>query len=293
MRRLFLAAALLAAMLIPSSSALATVHSPTGEFAPFKYCPVDNPSLTHCLVSKTTSGFLTIGKKTTPVVNPQILQGGLIITPSSETIKTTFVAAETGQTLVKTPQPVPGGLLGVQAPSWWPSVLRNLFNETINNGFTGVTATMELAAPASSIKLDMINMLEQRGTALELPVKVKLGNAFLGNNCYIGSNSNPITLKLTTGTTSPPPPNTPISGKNASSVSGNPAGTLTVLSGNRLVDNSFSVPGANGCGGFLFSWAVDPFVDSIVGIPSPAGKNTAVLEGEVQLAQVGAVRASE
>ena len=48
-----------------------------------------------------------------------------------------LIAAEDGNTLVKTPQPVPGGLTGIVAPSWWPSILRDLFNETINNGFTG------------------------------------------------------------------------------------------------------------------------------------------------------------
>ncbi len=64
--------------------------------------------------------------------------------------------------------------------------------------------------------------------------------------------------------------------------------------GTKLVDNSFAAPGANGCGGILYSWAVDPFVNSIVGVPSAAGTNTAVLENSrVQLADPNAVRASE
>jgi hypothetical protein len=125
-----------------------------------------------------------------------------------------------------------------------------------------------------------------------LPVKIKLGNAFLGSNCYIGSSSSPIMLNLTTGTTSPPPPNTPISG-NPGTPQPNGAFNMITFSGNRLVDNSFAAPGASGCGGILFSWAVDPLVNSILGTPSPAGKNTAILEGKTQIAIAEAVRESE
>lgn len=231
-----------------------------------------------------------MGNKTVPIVNPTVLQGGLNI--NLETSENTFLGAEDGNTLTKVAQPVPGGLLGVTAPTWWPLILQNLFNETINNGFTGVTATLELAGPASAIKVNTANMINAEGTALSMPVKVKLGNPFLGSNCHIGSNSNPITLNLTTGTTSPPPPNTPITGNHGVfSVGG--GGAIINLTSQKLVDNAFGVPGANGCGGILFSWAVDPFVNSIVGVPSAAGTNTAVLEGKLALAKAPAVKASE
>ena len=58
------------------------------------------------------------------------------------------------------------------------------------------------------------------------------------------------------------------------------------------MNNSFAAPKASGCGG-LFSFFVDPFVDSLVGLPSPAGTNAAVLEGKFQLAVAAAVKASE
>lgn len=285
MRRLLLAGAVLAALLVPSTTALATVHHPTGEYAKFNYCPTGNPSVNFCFYSETKSGFLTIGNKTTPIVKTQILQGGLNVT---EEFVSTFYPAETGNTLPKTPQAVPGGLLGVTAPSWWPKFLRDLFNETINNGFTGVTATVELVKP---VEFNLINSVLQEGTSTLLPVRVKLDNPFLGSGCYIGSSSNPITLKLTTGKTSPPPPNTSITGK-LGTFDTNEAITVETITGTKLVDNSFSVPGANGCGG-LFSFLVDPFVESIVGIPSAAGKNTAVLEGNLVLAKKEAVVASE
>lgn len=288
MKRLVLASVVLAALLVPASSASAAL---TGEWARFAQCPDNNSEVDLCVYAETTSGLFTMGKKSVPLKNKVVLQGGAIEGIENEIFgPLTFVAARNGETLTKSPQPVPGGLLGVTAPTWWPQTLQDLFNETINHGFTGVNATVELAAPASAVKLNLFNTLFQSGVALELPVKVKLDNPFLGSNCYIGSNSNPIRLKLTTGTTSPPPPNTPISGS-PGKIEGREEFFIIASENNKLVDNSFATPGANGCGGFLFSWAVDPFVNSIVGVPSPAGTNTAILEGSNYVGDANHVRA--
>jgi hypothetical protein len=48
------------------------------------------------------------------------------------------------------------------------------------------------------------------------------------------------------------------------------------------VDNSFAAPEASGCGG-IFSIIIDPLVDSKLGLPSAAGKNTAIQEGKERL----------
>jgi hypothetical protein len=58
------------------------------------------------------------------------------------------------------------------------------------------------------------------------------------------------------------------------------------------VNNTFSAPGASGCGG-LFSFFVDPLVNSILGLPAGSGTNSAVLEGKLQDAQAVAVKESE
>jgi hypothetical protein len=288
MKKLLIAAASMAMMLVPASQALASSHHPTGEYAQFAECPLSHPELPFCIYAESSGGFFQIGAKTVPLKNPVILQGGLEEGPEEEGI---FVAAENGETLSKTPQTVPGGLLGVEAPKWWPLWLQNIFNDYINKGLTGVTATVELAAPASSIEISPSNLISEEGTALGLPVKIKLSNAFLGSNCYIGSNSKPVTIDFTTGETSPPPPNEPIHGS-AGSLTFNEAGTIITLSEGSFVNNSFAAPGANGCGG-LFSFFVDPFVNSLIGLPSPAGTNTAILEGKFQLALAAAVKASE
>lgn len=288
MRRLFLAAALCVGLLVPASVAVA---APTGVYAPFSQCPTGNTAVNVCLYSKVTSGTVNIGAKAVPIKNPVTMQAGLAFKESLfET--TSLIPGKNGLILAKVPQPVPGGLLGITAPTWWPSLLRALFNETINNGFTGVTATMELAGSASNAKINLANITGEQDVALALPVKVKLDNPFLGSSCYIGSNSNPIKLNLTTGTTAPPPPNTPIQGASAG-LEEYEEGNLVKQPFIKLVDNAFAAPGVNGCGGFLFSWAVDPFVDSIIGTPSAAGKNTAILEGENQLATAAEVKASE
>ena len=159
------------------------------------------------------------------------------------------------------------------------------------NGVTGVNATTELAAPASSIGISTNNFLNETGTALSLPVKVHLENPFLGSSRYIGSNAHPVVINLTTGTTSPPPPNKPIKGSKGE-VEINETFTILTLKNNALVNNSFAAPGSEGCGG-LFSFLIDPIVNSKLGLPAAAGVNTAILKGTLKEANAPAVKASE
>lgn len=286
MRKLFIAAAMVAALLVPSQ-AFAASHQTTGEFEPFGECPLSNEAVTACVYSESSDGFFQTGAKTVPLVNTVVLQGGLIQTEEGET---TFVAAENGETLSKTPQPVPGGLLGITAPKWWPSWLQNWFNDGINDGLTGVTATVEIAGPASNIEINTLNLLIEKGTALGLPAKIKLSNPLLGSNCYIGSDSNPVQIDFTSGTTAPPPPNEPISGS-AGEISIGGGGAIISLSGGALVNNSYAAPEADGCGG-IFSFFIDPLVNNLVDLPSPAGTNTAVLEGVLSTADREATEAT-
>jgi hypothetical protein len=275
------------ASLVLASSALAAPHHPTGEFAQFGDCPLSQPAVTDCIYQVITGGSISIGKRVVPIKNPITFQAGF----GGAGSEISFFGAEDGNTLSKTPQPIPGGLFGISAPSWWPKSAQEKFNNAIDNGFTGVTATVELAGPETAIKLSTENFLFQEGAAFQMPVKVKLDNRLLGSNCYIGSNSNPMVLKLTTGTTSPPPPNTPISGS-AGELSFNESFTLITVKGARLVDNAFAVPKANGCGGLLSPF-IDPLVNSLLGTPLPGGRSSASLDIMFQDAPAAVVRASE
>jgi hypothetical protein len=270
--------------------AFAEEHHPTGDFAVFADCPLSNPLTKTCIDARTESGEVTIGKKTVPITKTITLQGGVHRNP--ETAEQEFIGAEDGNTLSKTPEPVPGGLVGLINCSEISEPVARLACELVfQNGVTGVNATTELAKPASSIGINTSHLLEEEGVALSLPVKVHLENPFLGSECYIGSGASPVTLNLTDGTTSPPLPNKPISGKVGTLEFKDETNFLEVTE-NTLVDNAFSAPEATGCGGLLAP-VVDPVVDAQLGLPSASGHNTAIQNNTIRDANAGAVKASE
>jgi len=283
----------LAAVLAPLACVLgvaagpAVAAEPSGEYAVFKECPLNNPAVSRCVYSLTKGGEVKIGSTAVPIKNPITLQGGVIV--NEETGAETFVNAANGETLSKTPQPVPGGLLGLVKCNEISNTLERIACEVVfQNKVTGVNATTELVGP---VQISATALAVEEGTALELPVRIHLENPFLGSGCYIGSASNPVTLSLTSGTTSPPPPNTPISGSHGTLEFRN-GGELIVITGYSLVNNSFSVPKAEGCGG-IFSFLIDPIIDSKLGLPSAAGHNTAILNGNLELASREGVEGSE
>lgn len=270
------------AAFIGASSATA---APTGEYAAFAECPTSNAELSGCIVGRAEKGEVVFGKETVPIEKTQTLQGGFI---ENEQAEFAFVGAAQGDTLTKTAQKVPGGLSGlVNCNEISNEKLRKQCESIFENKLTGVWATIELAAPASDIGLNEINLLEESGPALTLPVKVKVENPLLGSECYIGSNSHPMVVPLTSGTTSPKAPNKPIKGK-LGSLSLRAEDEILVISENSLVNNEIAVPGATGCGpgGLL-----DSIVNARLGIPAGEGHNTVILEGTLE--QTGAESARE
>jgi hypothetical protein len=256
-----------------------------GEYKKFEQCPYTNPEVKKCLYSPTEGGEVVLGNKKVPIVNTAVLQGG-----AGEANEITgvakFYAAKNGITLSKAPQPVPGGLAGVVPDASSPFLVKALIKFFFENSLTGLNSTLELAKTASDIKVNEGAIGEEVGTALEMPVKVHLENPFLGKNCYIGSSTTPVTLKLTTGKTSPPAPNTSIKG-----FSGElellEEGSILRLKNTVLVDNSFSAPAVTGCGGII-SFLVNPIVSSQLG-STVAGRNTAILKNTVNVASAFAV----
>ena len=295
------------AVAVVSLACLAVVSSafaaePTGDFSIFKQCPRSSPGVNFCLESQISSGETTLDKLSVPIVNPVTIQFGLIkeeVPPFGEKI----VGALNGETLSPTPEPVPGGLSslidcgeiqGRFPKNIWRGACRAAFESpsvTSNPYLTAVNETTELAGPASEMQIDEHNVEAKEGIALAIPVKIHLENPLLGRECYIGSNNNPITVEFTVGTTSPPPPNEPITGK---------AGFATLKDNYEFienydhtdVDNAFAVPAATGCGG-QFAHLVNPLVNKKVGLPAPAGYNTLIHEGYADEALTTAVVASE
>ncbi len=275
-----------AASMLALALAVPAMATPTGDFAVFAQCPTKNPEVNLCVFVRSSGGEFIIGSKTVPVNKTITLQGGSIL--NEETGAETFVPAANGETLSKTPLTVPGGLFGIKAPEWWSKEAQEWFNKHINEGFTGVTATAELVGNPG---ISRTNLLFQEGVALSLPIRLHLNNAILGNECYLGSKAHPVTLNLTTGTTSPPAPNKPITGA-VGELEFKDEFQLVIIRGNKVVDNAFSAPGTEGCGG-AFASVINPLVEALLGVPAAAGHNTAILEGELQNATAEAVKNSE
>jgi hypothetical protein len=286
----------LTASLAALSVAAPALAAPKGEYAAFADCPLSNAGVQGCIVGRTESGKFILGKRTVPIEKTITLQGGFeeenpcnYPFQGKGECRLPFVGAADGNTLSKTPQNVPGGLIGmVNCSAITNSSLRELCEAIEKSKANAVTATTELAAPASSIGLSEAALFEPILSeafgipALSLPVKVKLDNPLLGEACYIGSEAEPITLKLITGKTNPPAPNKSITG-HLGEITSRAEGGILVIKNNSLVDNSFAAPGANGCGG-SFSSLIDPLVDAQLGLPSAAGNNTAILEGTLEQA---------
>jgi hypothetical protein len=259
----------------------------TGNYTKFAQCPYPNLEVKKCIFSLTKSGEVVLGSKKVPIVNTVTLQGG---TGKAVEGLAPFFGATNGITLSKTPQPVPGGLAGIiNCKEISDFFLRLACEVTFENGLTGLNSTLELAKPATEIVVSENNLAAEEGVALKMPVKVHLENPFLGSNCYVGSSSSPLIWNLTTGTTAPPAPNKPITGK-AGFVEFLEEGRIAVSKGASLVDNAWSAPGASGCGGFPAELLLNPIINAAAGVPAAAGRNTAVLNNELNIASAAAVR---
>lgn len=225
------------------------------EFKKFINCPIESAKA--CLYGETLSGEFKMGSKDVTITNPVILQGGLAYTGFGTL---PILAPRFGAELLsKTSQPIPGGLTGESELIGGPA-----------------SATAELAGTPEST---VVFLGFGHGTAVTLPIKVHLENEDLGPNCYIGSNAEPILLNLTDGTTSPPEGTEPISGE-IGTIEDHSGVKVIEFKGNKLVDNTFAVPGVHGCGtSSLEEPIIDEAVDLAAGLPSAAGKNVAVLAG--------------
>lgn len=264
MRYLKLAAALTVAVFSMALASSSAMGATAPGYEEFQDCPdrAVDPAITACVNTVVSGGHLKLGSKDTPIVDPITLSGA--IKPGGTGGVFIVGSFDGGR------QPVPGGLIGITGLDW----LIYLFP----NEILGLYAEAELAGAPTSPLAEPLN----------LPLKVKLNNVLLANGCYIGSNSNPINLVLTQGTTSPPPPNQPITG-NPGTMAPDPSlpGVLRV-SNLVLVDNAFSVPAAQGCS-VTFLGLINALVNLQAGLPAPAGTNTAVQEADAAFAGVTTV----
>jgi hypothetical protein len=259
-----LVAILAAAFLAP----IAQAATPKPGYTQFAGCPSpeENPNVTLCARTVIKSGHFQMGSKDVPITNPMVLSGGQDVSTGKFVFN-----SKGGLTAVK--QKVPGGVVGLTGLTW---LLELLGSEALT-----LYAVTELAGPLTSVLVD----------PTELPIKVHLINSTLGNNCYVGSNSNPIRLQLTTKTTSPPPPNTPITGKEPVP-SFDPALGILHFDNGEYVDNAFAAPGATGCVLTLFGFipiSINGLVNAQSGLPAAAGTNETRQVFDLEATSIAAV----
>ncbi|HEV7482891.1 MAG TPA: hypothetical protein VGO13_07315 [Solirubrobacterales bacterium] len=244
-------AAVMALVAIAMVAPMAQADTPAAGYTQFAGCPSikENPVMSTCIRSVVSSGHFKMGSKDVPIEHPITLSGG-----ADEFLGNFAANSKGGMPPVK--QKVPGGIIGLTGLTWLAEFL----------GIEALTlyAATELAGAPSFSGFNNIT----------LPIKVHLINATLGNSCYVGSVTNPITLHLTTGTTSPPLPAKPITGVP-------PKFTIDEkeiihLDNGTYVDNAFSAPSASGCVLTLFGFipiSINGLVNTQSGLPSAAGNN--------------------
>ncbi|MGW2592263.1 hypothetical protein ACWCXC_18615 [Streptomyces sp. NPDC001515] len=263
------AAAVIAIPLTPLSASAATA-SLNGDWAPFSRCPVDDPAMlaadgqdivASCVSSYSPGGEFKLGT-TEAAIGANDLQFGVLQDTAAGTFK--VVPPKEGA-LISAPTEIPGGLLGLMCPSDIP-VVSAVCGQITNVSLNRVTATVESIGTPS--EFDLTAGLGVGRPIVKLPVRVHLKNSLLGDNCYIGSASEPILLRPQNATQ----PSLAIQRFDGNGTS-NPAGGAMLrfaLTGNSQADTTFAVPKASGCGlGGVLSWAVN----LKEGLPSLSGDN--------------------
>jgi hypothetical protein len=245
-RKILVAAgATLASMALLASAADAATPAP--PYQDFAGCPstTENEFVASCIKYTFSGGSIGIGNRQVPVTNPIVLRGGF------EQITGNFIYNNEGG-IVPAKQTVPGGLIGLTGLPWLDEALGS--KEQLK-----LYATVELAGNPGSVSDPVLN----------LPVKIHLENPALGTSCYVGSNASPINLAL--NATVPAAGLLPEEGREE---------VLTSVEPGTYADNTYAVPGANGCKLKVgpFQVPIDEFVDDAYGLPAAAGHDTTTLD---------------
>lgn len=242
---------------VGTAAVLATSGMASAAWTPFpdlSDCPRSNPDVTACLQIQSRSGSMTIKGFTVPIGESLQIRGGLV--PHDDGTSDFIPPRGTNGIFARDIQ-VPGGILGIDLPL------------SVNK----VTARATLAGPSSGVRINP-GQLE-----VAMPIKLTLSNPLIGPACRIGTDANPVRVKLIVGTTNPPAPNRPISGRR-SDLQLLPGGYLGFI-GNTNVDNSFAIPGASYCG--LGLGLFDLIINAKLKLPSSAGNNAMIIGNDVAL----------
>ncbi len=234
----------------------------------FKNCPWQNPKVQLCTFGETfkgtKGGFYAIGSAKV-ALSDVVIQAG--IHENSETELYELIAPTDGaKTLESPPEPVTGGIKlitpEIQESSKWPEALKQAFQEAVKNHESKLDAKIEVGGGNVLYEtpgaLNTTNLIFETGTALKLPIQVKLESPFLeklgGGPCVVGNEVTPIWQELTSE-----PKDNGTAGRLEIKYEGNWVG----LTDGRLGADGWSIPEAalaQGCGGEYESY-VDEALD--------------------------------
>jgi hypothetical protein len=225
-----------------------------------------------------------VGPIDVPVVNSIALQIGLFENAEGKLVT---ILPSNGQAIVPVAETVPGEVLANVTPAeqkefGWPASLEKSYEKARITGKLGEGTTTEVIENAGIPEVNVTNFIFEEGTAITAPIKITGKNKWLeklGGNCKIGSSEDPVVQHLTTATTTSPLTGETLKGS-AGRLSIEAEGSVVGLTGVDLVDNTYPVPGARGCGGGANEGFLDPVVDKAFGLPAQAGASVTELLGE-------------
>jgi len=240
-----------------------------------------------CVAGEAVNGTLKIGNITTPVTQRVNVQFGFYPQPNA--------APGGDNTTGLSPIPAvlspPAGLsaLLVTKPDLIPE------NLTTALGCPSSNATVEALCQeaASSSKDNTVFGLAQEAGQLTnfglvnwtQRIKVQLINPLLGNNCYVGTDQNPIVVnpQLSVG------PGGGLKVLHDPNPAAHPDTEVLKITKAIATDNTFVAPAVTGCGpGGVANIAIDEALDTATGLPAASGSNSLVLNGTFAVAVCGA-----
>jgi hypothetical protein len=275
----------------------------------FKNCPLHATAeedgvvfpVTKCAFAATRpgeGGEYTVGGITVPVVSSIVLQGGLTreleLTEGlgSEHFQINVPPQDGASAIRRTLEPVPQEVLANVTEAemnefGWPQELRESYKAAQKHGWFGANKTKEIIEPAGADRdyVSEYNILveEAEWPGIVANVQIQGVNKWLesvGGNCFIGSEADPIVQKLKSGESVSPLTGETMHGSTGLLQIARDARVVN-LSGIRLVDNTYAVPGAEKCGGLTNEAYIDPVVNRAFGLPAPAGASKTELIGQL------------
>jgi hypothetical protein len=249
---------------------------PGGIYTPFTNCPLYNPLMHEtvpfaaCVGGDATSGSIKIGNLVTPVLAPVNVQFGFW-TGADQSYYADVLPPIAGLSaqLVTKPDLIPETLSTALGCPSANSVVESVCVQAQNFGGKYEKVYALAQSDGAITNFDLLNWTQ--------PVKFRLINPLLGNNCSIGTLGNPVVLN---------PALVPSSGQVVYDPHPKLHPDTEVLETQATAsDTTFSAPGVSGCGpGGVNNVPIEEALDASSGLPSVSGNNSLTLTGAFDIA---------